>query len=245
MKITVLTLFPELFENFVSTSIVGRSVSKGIVDIEFVQIRDFALDKFKHVDDSPFGGGPGMVMKCQPVLDALDSVKTDSSWTVMMNPVGETYTQKKAHELSQKDHLILLCGHYEGMDARINKHVDECVSIGDYVLTGGELAAMVIIDSVTRLLKGSIRQESYEDESYETGLLEYPQYTQPADYKGDKVPEVLTSGNHAKINEWRKTQALLITKKYRPDLFEKYEMSPEEKRLWKKIEGEEYGKSKI
>ncbi len=244
MKVTVLTLFPELFENFVHTSIVGRAVAKGIVEIEFVQIRDFALDKYKHVDDTPFGGGAGMVMKCQPVLDALNSVKTEGSYTVMMNPIGQTYTQAKAHEFSEKSHLILLCGHYEGLDARINKHVDECVSIGDYVLTGGELASMVIIDSVTRLLKGSIRQESFEDESYETGLLEYPQYTQPADYNGDKVPDVLLSGNHAKIREWRTAQSLLLTKQYRPDLFEKYELSKEEKKILKKFEeGETNGKS--
>lgn len=238
MKITVLTLFPEMYENFLNTSIVGRSIQRGIVEVECVNIRDFAQDKFRHVDDTPFGGGAGMVMKCQPVLDALDSVKTEDAYTVMMNPCGVPYTQARAHAFSEKKHLILLCGHYEGMDARINHHCDELVSIGDYVLTGGELASMVIIDSVTRLLKGSIRQESYEEESYEQGLLEYPQYTQPSDYKGEKVPEVLLSGNHARIRDYRKLQALLLTRKNRPDLFEKYTLSKEERKLLEKYDEE-------
>lgn len=238
MKITILTLFPEMYENFLNTSIIGRSIQRGILEVELVNIRDFAQDKFKHVDDTPFGGGAGMVMKCQPVLDALDSVKAADSYTIMMNPSGTPYSQKKAHELSSKDHLILLCGHYEGLDARINTHCDELISIGDYVLTGGELASMVIVDSITRLLKGSIKQESYEDESYEQGLLEYPQYTQPADYKGDKVPEVLLSGNHAKIKEYRLLQSLLLTRKQRPDLFEKYALSKQEKKLLEKYDAE-------
>ena len=166
MKITVLTLFPEMYEDFLHTSIIGRSIDRKLVEVEFVQIRDFALDNYKHVDDRPFGGGMGQVMKCQPVLDALHSVKTEHSYTMMMSPAGHTYTQKKAHELSGREHLILLCGHYEGLDARINEEVDELVSIGDYVLTGGELASMVIMDSVIRLLKGSITEGSTEEESY-------------------------------------------------------------------------------
>ncbi len=238
MKITVLTLFPEMYENFIKTSIVGRSVARGLAEIEFVQIRDFAHDNYKHVDDSPFGGGAGMVMKCQPVLDALASVRTENSHVILTSPAGETYTQKKAHELAEKEHLIILCGHYEGMDYRINSHVDECISIGDYILTGGELASMVMIDSVTRLLKGSIRADSADDESYEGGLLEYPQYTQPADYNGDKVPEVLLSGHHAKIREWRVAQSLLITKEKRPDLYEKHVFTDEEKKVLKKLEKE-------
>ena len=143
MKITVLTLFPEMYEDFLHTSIIGRSIDRKLVEVEFVQIRDFALDNYKHVDDRPFGGGMGQVMKCQPVLDALHSVKTEQSYTMMMAPAGHPYTQKKAHELAAKEHLILLCGHYEGLDARINEEVDELVSIGDYVLTGGELASMI------------------------------------------------------------------------------------------------------
>jgi tRNA (guanine37-N1)-methyltransferase len=236
MKITVLTLFPEMFENFLNTSIVGRSLQRGLAEVEFVQIRDFAPGNYKHVDDTPFGGGSGMVMKCQPVLDALNSVKTENSYTLLTSPAGKPYTQQKARELCEKDHLIILCGHYEGMDARINDHVDELVSIGDYVLTGGELASMVIIDSVVRLLKGAIRDTSTDEESHENGLLEYPQYTHPADYNGEKVPEVLLSGNHAKIREWRVMQSLKLTKELRPDLYEKHEFTDEEKKILKKYD---------
>ena len=238
MKITVLTLFPEMYEDFLHTSIIGRSIDRKVVEVEFVQIRDFALDNYKHVDDRPFGGGMGQVMKCQPVLDALHSVKTEQSYTMMMAPAGHPYTQKKAHELAAKEHLILLCGHYEGLDARINEEVDELVSIGDYVLTGGELASMVIMDSVIRLLKGSITEGSTEEESYENGLLEYPQYTQPADYQGKKVPDVLLSGNHAKIKEWRLEQSILLTKKERPDLFAKHAFSKEEMKIVKRLKEE-------
>lgn len=238
MKITVLTLFPEMYENFLHTSIIGRAIDRELVEVELLQIRDFALDNYKHVDDRPFGGGMGQVMKCQPVLDALYSVKTNQSYTMMMAPAGHPYTQKKAHELAAKEHLILLCGHYEGLDARINDEVDELVSIGDYVLTGGELASMVIMDSVIRLLKGSITEGSTEEESYENGLLEYPQYTQPADYQQKKVPEVLLSGNHAKIKEWRLEQSILITQKERPDLFAKHEFSKEEMKIVKRLKEE-------
>ncbi len=239
MRITVLTLFPEMYQDFISTSIIGRAIKNGIVSVDFVQIRDFAHDHYKHVDDRPFGGGYGQVMKCQPVLDALNSVKTEVSYSMMMSPAGNVYTQAKARALSQKDHIILLCGHYEGFDARINKHVDELVSIGDYVLTGGEMASMVIMDSVIRLLEGAIRQGSTEEESHENGLLEYPQYTQPADYQGDKVPDILLSGHHAKIQEWRTKQSLLLTKQVRPDMFEKHTMTPYEKKIWDKIQQEE------
>lgn len=236
MKITILTLFPEMFENFLNTSIVGRSLQRGLAEVEFVQIRDFAPGNYKHVDDTPFGGGSGMVMKCQPVLDALESVRSENSWVMLTSPAGKPYTQAKARELSKKDHLIILCGHYEGMDARINDHVDELVSIGDYVLTGGELASMVIMDSVIRLLKGAITEGSTDEESHENGLLEYPQYTHPADYKGETVPEILLSGNHAKIREWRILQSLRLTKEKRPDLYEKHEFTEEEKKILKKYD---------
>lgn len=238
MKITVLTLFPEMYNDFLNTSIIGRAIKRGIVEVECVQIRDFAPDNYRHVDDRPFGGGKGQVMKCQPVLDALNSVKTDDSYTIMMSPQGKTLTQKKARELSLKDHLIILCGHYEGIDARVNKYMDEMMSIGDYVLTGGEIASMVVMDSVIRLLKGSITEGSADDESYENGLLEYPQYTQPADYNGDKVPDILLSGHHAKIDEYRIEQSLLLTKEKRPDLFEKHVFTDSEKKILKKLEKE-------
>jgi len=239
MKITILTLFPELYENFLKTSIVGRTIERGLLDVEVVQIRDFALDKYKHVDDTPFGGGAGMVMKCQPVLDAFNSVKQDYSYSIMMAPTGKTFNQKKAHELSKKDHLIILCGHYEGMDERISSSFDEQVSIGDYVLTGGELASMVIVDAVSRLLKGSIKEESTSEESFENGLLEYPQYTQPADYNGQKVPEVLLSGHHENIRKWRLKQSLKRTREFRPDLFEKHEFTKEELKLLEELDEED------
>ena len=236
MRITVLTLFPEMYESFLSTSIIGRALKRELVTVDFVQIRDFALDKFKHVDDSPFGGAMGQVMKCQPVLDALHSVKTENSYSIMMSPLGKTLTQKKSRELAKKDHLILLCGHYEGLDARINDHCDELLSIGDYVLTGGEIASMVVMDSVIRLLEGSISEGSTDDESFENGLLEYPQYTQPRDYNGQEVPAVLLSGNHAKIKEWRIAESLLMTQQLRPDLYEKHILSDEEKKVLKKLQ---------
>ena len=231
MKISILTLFPEQFHDFFSCSIVGRSVERQIVMPELIQIRDFALDTHKHVDDTPFGGGAGMVMKCQPVLDALNSVRTEASHVVLLSASGSPYTQAKAHELAQKEHLIFLCGHYEGVDERIAERCDEAISIGDYVLTGGELGAMVIADSVIRLLPGVIRHDSIEEESYENGLLEYPQYTQPAEYEGEKVPDVLLSGHHENIRKWRLTQSLLKTRKIRPDLFEKHILTKEEERL--------------
>ena len=231
MRISVLTLFPEQFEGFFSTSIVGRSVERGIVSADLVQIRDFAKDTHRHVDDTPFGGGAGMVMKCQPVFDALESVRTPDSRVVLLSASGKPYTQKKAHELASVQHLIFLCGHYEGVDERIAEACDEQISIGDYVLTGGELGAMVIADSVIRLLPGVIREDSIAEESYENGLLEYPQYTQPAEYNGKRVPDVLLSGHHENIRKWRLTQSLLRTRENRPDLFAAHELTKEEQKL--------------
>lgn len=236
MKITVLTLFPEMYNDFLSTSIIGRAVKNGLVEVEFVQIRDFSKDKFKHVDDSSFGGGMGQVMQCQPLLDALHSVETENGYSIMMSPLGKTLNQQKSREFAKKEHLIIVCGHYEGIDARVNEHIDELVSIGDYVLTGGEIASMVIMDSVIRLLEGSISEGSTEEESFENGLLEYPQYTKPREYEGQCVPEILLSGNHAKIKEWRIAQSLMLTKHYRPDLYEKHVFSKEEEKILKKIE---------
>lgn len=236
MKITVLTLFPEMYNDFLSTSIIGRAVKNDLLEVEFVQIRDFSKDKFKHVDDSSFGGGMGQVMQCQPLLDALHSVETENSYSIMMSPLGKTLTQQKSREYAKKEHLIIVCGHYEGIDARVNEHVDELVSIGDYVLTGGEIASMVIMDSVIRLLEGSISEGSTEEESFENGLLEYPQYTKPREYEGQTVPDILLSGNHAKIKEWRIAQSLMLTKHYRPDLYEKHVFSKEEEKILKKIE---------
>ncbi len=231
MRITILTLFPEMYESFLNTSIVARTIARGLLTVDFVNIRDFALDNYKHVDDKPFGGGAGMVMKCQPVLDALNSVRTEESYVVLTGPTGSVYSQPKAHAFAKKEHLIIICGHYEGLDARINEYVDEVISIGDYILTGGELAGMVMIDSVARLLKGSITSDSIEEESFENGLLEYPQYTQPAEYDGKRVPDVLLSGHHENIRKWRLKKSLELTRDNRPDLFEKHTLTKEERKL--------------
>ncbi len=238
MRISILTLFPEMFDGFLSTSIIARAISRGLVQVDFVNYRDFAHDTYKHVDDSPFGGGAGMVMKCQPVLDALNSVRTENSHVILLSPTGKQFEQRTAHSYAAYDHLIILCGHYEGMDARIYDHVDELVSIGDYVLTGGELASMVISDSVIRLLKGSIKEDSTSDESYENGLLEYPQYTQPADYNGERVPDILLSGDHEKVRLWRLKQSLKLTREKRPDLFEQHKLSREEQKLVYQLDDE-------
>lgn len=228
MKISIMTLFPEMFETFKNTSIISRAIQKGIVEVESINIRDFALDRFKHVDDYPYGGGQGMIMKCQPVLDCLNSIRTDKSHVILMSPVGRTFNQKVAHEYSNYEHLIIICGHYEGIDARVYDYVDELISIGDYVLTGGELASMIISDATIRLLKGSIDEMSSLDESFENGLLEYPQYTKPAEYDGKKVPDVLLSGHHKNIKEYRHKESLRVTYENRPELLEKYPLSDED-----------------
>lgn len=233
MKISVLTMFPEFFDSFLSMPLVRRAVSGEKAEIEIVDIKSFAPGSFRNIDDSPFGGGKGMIMRCQPVLDALKSVRKDSSLTILLSPKGELYNQKKARELSQTEHIILICGHYEGIDARIEKYADSQLSVGDYVLSGGEAASLTVMDSVIRLLDGVLRDGSADDETHENGLLEYPQYTRPADYEGDRVPQVLLSGNQKKIDEWRLTQSLLLTEKYRPDMFEKHILTKEEKELLK------------
>lgn len=218
MRISILTICPEQFGSFLETPLIARAENAGILKMEIIDIRDFAPGSFRKVDDSPYGGGAGMILRCQPVLDALDSVRGENSHVVILAPSGRTFTQADAHRLSEEEHLIFICGHYEGMDARIFPHADEIMSIGDYIVTGGELPAMVISDAVMRLVKGTIKEESVRDESFENGLLEYPQYTRPADYRGEKVPAVLLSGDHRAIEKWRREQALELTEKHRPDL---------------------------
>lgn len=231
MKITILTLFPEMFDGFLSNSIIKRAIAKNIVEVKLVNIRDFTLDKYHRVDSAPIGGGAGLIMKCQPIVDAINSVKSKASKTIMLSPRGKTYNQAKAIELSKEEDIILLCGHYEGIDERVNKYVDEQISIGDYILTGGELGSMVIADSIIRLLDGAIAEESISEESFDDNLLEYPQYTEPYDYNGDKVPDILYSGNHQAIKKWRRKQSLKLTKEHRPDLFEKVTLSKQDKKL--------------
>ena len=218
MKFDVLTLFPEMFEPL-NSSIIGRAKEKNLIQINLINIRDFSKDKHKKVDDTPYGGGAGMVMMPDVVYDAYKSVEDKNAKVIYMSPQGKKLTQKKVEELAKQEHLIILCGHYEGIDQRvIDKIVDEEISIGDYVLTGGEIPAMVLIDSVSRYNSGVIAEESREEESFANGLLEYPQYTRPEVFEGVKVPEVLLSGHHANIEKWRKEKALEITKLKRPDL---------------------------
>ncbi len=231
MKISILTIFPEMFEGFLTTSIIKKAILKELVEVEMIDIRSFTKDKHNRVDDYPFGGGAGLVMMAQPVIDAINSCKAENSHVIYMTPVGHSFKQEIAKEFAGKSHLILLCGHYEGIDERIMPYVDECISIGDYVLTGGELAAMVVSDAVIRLQPGVITEDSIIDESYEDNLLEYPQYTRPATYQGVDVPKVLLSGHHEEIRKWRLKQSLLRTKKFRPDLLQQRVFTKEERKL--------------
>ena len=235
MKITILSLFPEMYDGFLGTSIIKKALDKQAVEIEIVNFREYTLDRHNHVDDTPYGGGQGMVLACQPVVDALKAVKTEGCKTYLMAPVGETLTQKKVRELAACDHLILVCGHYEGFDERIFNYADGALSIGDYVLTGGELASMVISDAVIRTLPNVIVEASHLDESFENELLEYPQYTKPPVYDGYEVPEVLLSGHHENIRKWRLKQSLKRTMMHRPDLLEKHEFTKEELKMMEEI----------
>lgn len=225
MKISILTLFPESFDSFLKMPVTARAMDKHAVEIDVVDLKDYAPGSFRHLDDSPFGGGAGMVLRCQPVLDALKALRRESGTephVVALTPAGKPYEQADAHRLAELDHLVLVCGHYEGMDERIFSAVDEELSLGDFILTGGEPAAQCVVDSIVRLLPGALRQASTEEESFEDGLLEYPQYTQPRDYEGMTVPEVLLSGDHGAVRRWRRKEALKRTKARRPDLFERY-----------------------
>lgn len=219
MRIDILTLFPEMF-GALSESIIGRAREKNLIEINVINIRDFSKDKHKKCDDAPFGGGAGMVMTPQPLFDAITSVKTKDSLVILTSPRGQTFNQKLCKELSSFDHLIFVCGHYEGIDERIIELcIDREISIGDFVLTGGEIPAMAMVDAISRYVDGVLGNgQSLEEESFSSGLLEYPQYTRPAEFMGLKVPDVLLSGNHAEIAKFRKEQAEKITKSRRPDM---------------------------
>ena len=218
MKFDVLTLFPEMFQSL-NESIIGKAKEKGLIEINLINIRDFSKDKHKKVDDTPYGGGAGMVMKPDVVYDAYSSLNVENAKVVYLSPQGKVLNQKKVKELSKENHLILLCGHYEGIDQRVlDEIVDEEISIGDYVLTGGELPAMVLIDSVSRHVEGVLSEDSTKEESFSSKLLEYPQYTRPEEFRGKKVPEVLISGHHGNIEKWREEKSLEVTKQKRPDL---------------------------
>lgn len=218
MKIDVLTLFPDMFKVILDNSIIKRAISSNKVSINLVNIRDFSTLSNNQVDDTPYGGGGGMVLMCEPVFSAIESVRKENSYVVMLTPSGKLYNQSKACEFSKKEHLIILCGHYEGFDERIKTLVDEEISIGDFILTGGEIPAMSIIDSVTRLVPGVISEESLTSESFTDNLLDYPVYTKPQVFRGIKVPDVLISGDHKKIEEYRYSERVRLTKEKRPDL---------------------------
>ena len=242
MNFHILTLFPDMVMQGLSTSIIGRAKDKGLLSIEAVNIRDYTLERHKKVDDYPYGGGAGMLMQAQPVYDAWKSVVDRIGYkprTVYLTPQGPTFTQPMAKDLAQAKDLILLCGHYEGIDQRVlDTIVDEEISIGDYVLTGGELPAMVLIDSVSRYVEGVLKDGSTTEESFSQGLLEYPQYTRPEVFEEQQVPEVLLSGNHQMIDKWRREQSLKRTLEKRPDLLEKVDLSDEDKKILEKIKND-------
>ena len=222
MKISILSLFPHMFDGFLSESIIKRAIEDKKVEIEIIDFREYTEDPHKKVDDTPYGGGAGMVLTCQPIFDCVNAIRTPESKVIIMTPSGVPYKQKMAYDLSNEKHLIIICGHYEGFDERILTLADMEISIGDYVLTGGELPAMVIADSIIRLIPGVINERSHIEDSFNDNfLLDYPTYTKPADYKGMKVPEILLSGDHKKIDEWRYQESLKKTQERRPDLLDK------------------------
>ena len=218
MKIDIMTLFPNLVAGFLNESIIKRAISKGIVQINVIDFREFSPLSNKQVDDTPYGGGAGMLLRCEPIFECLDVIATADAHVILLSPEGKTFKQSVASDLTKYKHLIFICGHYEGFDERIKTRVDEIISIGDYVLTGGEIPACAITDAVVRLLPGVINEESLENESFVNGKLDYPQYTKPAEYRGLKVPDVLVSGDHKKIAEYRKSEQIKKTKSLRPDL---------------------------
>lgn len=237
MKIDILSLFPEMFAPL-EHSILGKAKEKGLLDIHYHNFRDYA-EKARHVDDEPYGGGQGMLLRAQPIFDTIETIDANKSRVILLDPAGRTFDQSYAEELAQEDELIFICGHYEGYDERIKTLVTDEISLGDFVLTGGELAAMTIIDATVRLIPEVIGKEaSHQEDSFSSGLLEYPQYTRPYDFRGMTVPDVLMSGHHENIRKWRLEQALRKTYERRPDLLETYSLSEEEEAILSKIKGE-------
>jgi tRNA (guanine37-N1)-methyltransferase len=236
MKIDILTLFPDMFFSPFDESIIKKAREKALLDINTINIRDFARDKHRQVDDYPYGGGAGMLMKADVLTAAIESSRSSGSWLIYMSPQGKVLNQAHVEELAGKKHLIILCGHYEGIDERVMEFVDEEISIGDYILTGGEIPAMVLLDSVVRLIPGVLGgEESAQEESFSRGLLEYPHYTRPREHRGQEVPEILLSGHHENISLWRKKQSLIRTLLKRPDLLLERSFSDEEKKLLEEI----------
>ena len=243
MQIDVLSLFPEMFEGPMNTSIIGKAQEKWVANIDITDFRKFAVNKHGHVDDYPYGGGAGMLLRVDPIHDALEEIKDKHPDTkkrvILMDPAGETFTQKHAESFAEDAHLIFICGHYEGYDERIRSYVTDEISVGDYVLTGGELGAMIVIDATVRLLEDAVGNEaSITGDSFSTGLLEYPQYTRPAEYKGMKVPDVLMSGNHAKIADWKEKESLRRTYERRPDMLKNYPLTAKRAKWLEEIKAE-------
>lgn len=218
MRIDIMTLFPGMIEGFLSESIIKRAIAANLVEINVINFRDFSPLNNKQVDDTPYGGGAGMLLRCEPIFECLDNIKTPDSHVILLSPEGKTYNQKRAIELTKYKHIIIICGHYEGFDERIKTQVDEIISIGDFILTGGEIPACAIVDSVVRLIPGVINSDSLTSESFNNNLLDYPQYTKPSEYRGLKVPDILISGDHKKIAEYRASEQIKKTQALRPDL---------------------------
>ncbi len=238
MKVDILTIFPSMFDSL-NQSIVGKAQEKGLLELHTHDFRENASNKQRHVDDMPYGGGQGMLLMPQPIYDTMDKIPHEKARVILLDPAGKRYNQKMAEELAQEEHLIFICGHYEGYDERIKDLVTDEISLGDFVLTGGEVAATVIVDSVVRLLPGALgKAASHEDDSFSSGLLEYPQYTRPEEFRGKKVPSVLMSGHHENIRKWRLTESLKKTLARRPDLLEQYETNAEEEEILKQLKME-------
>lgn len=235
MKIDIITIFPEFFDPFLRTSIIKRGIEDGFIDIKTHQLRDYSSLKHNRIDDTPYGGGAGMLMMFPPFYEAIKTLKMGDSHIIMTSPQGKLFDQQKAIELAKKKHIIILCGHYEGIDARVEDLIDEEVSIGNYVLTGGEMPAMIISDAISRLVPGVIHEDSSETDSLQNGWLKYPQYTKPEVYEGYAVPDILLTGHHQNIEKWRKEQSVRRTLTKRPDLIEKVKLTKEEKKLIEEV----------
>lgn len=245
MKITILTLFPEMYESFLNSSIIKRAIAKNVVEFKLVNIRDYTKDKYNRVDTPPVGGGAGLIMKAQPIYDCLNANCDKDTLKICLAPRGKTFNQKIARDFSKFEKICVFCGHYEGFDERIYKYFDQIISIGDFILTGGETASFCLIDAITRLLPGAISDESIVEESFDDDLLEYPQYTEPYEFNNEKIPDILYSGNHKEIKKYRQYQKLKLTKEYRPDLFEKHTLTKEEIKILKERENNQIPKSEI
>ncbi len=240
MKIDIVTLFPNMFDGFVNESIIKRAIEFNNVEINIINLRDYTTNKHKKVDDTPYGGGQGMVLTCQPVFDCFKDIKKGNTKALLTTPKGIVYNQKLAYELAKDEHIIILCGHYEGFDERIMSLIDQEVSVGDYVLTGGEIPAMLIADSIIRLLDGVINEDSHLNDSFSNGLLEHPNYTKPAVFEGMSVPEVLVNGNHKLINEWKDKMSFITTYQKRPDLLKDIVFTKEQLKCIEELKNEDF-----